>query len=219
MTVSVEEGHHPLDGHAASGNPRQQAAWGRRWQVVTGTKTRMYQSVGLYSAQVVTSLALAITVGVNGRYGSQCFLQYNRNYQKMNETAPCTAPITESILSLLLAVAICVYNVRSLKLFIPRNRYAILAEIGFSAVMAFMMCFAGGYLAKAISMTCRNLEVNNKYQEKDCAGLIEMFFVGTNANAGLAGLKFGVFLGFLSGALWAISAVLEYFAYTQGLGI
>ncbi|KAI8589681.1 hypothetical protein BDZ88DRAFT_451823 [Geranomyces variabilis] len=189
--------------------------WTQRWKVVTSTKTRMVRNLVLHGALVALLLSFAIAIGVAGKHTvnseSLCILrtQPSSNWAE-GQSGACARPIATATIAIIISLAMCAYNVRSLQVYKPRDRRIVLAQAGLAFWMAVMTVWAASWAARAKSATCEGLPPG----PESCSQLYEKYF-----ERSLGGLTFGIVMGFFAGVGWLVSAYHEFQTYRSSDGI
>ncbi|KAI8919999.1 hypothetical protein DFJ77DRAFT_223646 [Powellomyces hirtus] len=204
----------PLDNMAAD--------FSQRWRVVTSTKTKLHRSLTLHSAQALTSLTFALAVGVNGignfNKENLCVLRSHSHEILYGEHASCNWPISGASFSILLAVLLALWDFRLLKLAphqtqssqtSQREKRIVFVKTIACAIMGIIMLSSAISVMHSTSQTCKYLySKNREYSKCDNA-------FATTYGKSLAGLNFGLVVGYVAAGVWLVSAFIEGQAYRR----
>ncbi|KAJ3158154.1 hypothetical protein HDU86_003106 [Geranomyces michiganensis] len=219
----LEDGHHFNNNNNSYNNPTAGNGfresldvndWTQRWKVVTSTKTRIVHNIILHGVLVTLLFTFAISIGVSGKQSHNgerlCVLRHDpRSNFSQGQSSACARPIATATIAMLISLAMCAYNVRSLKLYKPRDRRVVLAQVGLAAWMAIMTVWAAAWTARAKQATCDAFPPGS-----DCVELYDHYF-----GLSLRGLTFGIVMGFFAGIGWLVSTYQEFQSYRSSDGI
>ncbi|TPX58822.1 hypothetical protein SpCBS45565_g07899 [Spizellomyces sp. 'palustris'] len=180
--------------------------WSARWRVVTSTKTRMWQAIGLHAGHVIGALSLAIAIGVNGmeQRNGETLCLLNMDFSTTGPKVSCALPITQSVFCTIAAIVIGAYNARSLIIYQSRKRTYMVAECVASLAMMALMFWAASSVSVSLKQTC---EIFREHGWGSCSSGFAKY------DKSLPGLTFGIVAGYFSAALWSYSTYKEWNAY------
>ncbi|KAJ3022250.1 hypothetical protein HKX48_006672 [Thoreauomyces humboldtii] len=185
--------------------------WSQRWRVVTSTKTRVTRNIILHAICALFAFLFALTIGTTGRHTDNgerlCVLRANQTKGNLiyGDEPACRSPVIEGVLSMVLSIAVCAYNVHGLVLYRPRPKRTVLALAVVSVFGALWMFSVAVVSSKNLSVTCADLKSRGS-TNGSCSAVFEGRYPGNSYGA----LVFGLMCGFLSAIAWGASAFREY---------